>query len=76
MRHKSAVLADHCATIGRDPAEIEHSTATQGVNTGAADELVDAGFSLFTVSASGPDYDLAAVPTWLAWRDKRNADRS
>ena len=30
MRHKTAVLAEHCATIGRDPAEIEHSTAIPG----------------------------------------------
>jgi probable F420-dependent oxidoreductase len=74
MRHKSSVLADHCAAIGRDPAEIEHSTATQGVNTSAADDLVDAGFSLFTVGVSGPDYGLDAVPTWVAWRDARNAE--
>jgi alkanesulfonate monooxygenase SsuD/methylene tetrahydromethanopterin reductase-like flavin-dependent oxidoreductase (luciferase family) len=73
MRHKSSVLADHCAAIGRDPAEIEHSTATQGVNTSAADDLVDAGFSLFTIGVSGPDYQLDAVPTWVAWRDARNA---
>jgi F420-dependent oxidoreductase-like protein len=73
MRHKASVLADHCATIGRDPAEIEHSTATQGTAAAAADKLVNAGFSLFTVSASGPDYDLSAVPTWVAWRDARNA---
>ena len=53
MRRKSAVLAEHCAAIGRDPAEIEHSTATQGVNTAAADALVDAGFSLFTIGVPG-----------------------
>ena len=74
MRHKSSVLAEHCAAIGRDPAEIEHSTATQGVNTAAADDLVDAGFSLFTIGVSGPDYDLSRVPTWVAWRDARNAE--
>jgi hypothetical protein len=76
MRHKASVLADHCAAIGRDPAEIEHSTATRGVDTGAADDLADAGFSLFTIGVSGPDYDLGAVPTWLAWRDAKNAHRS
>jgi hypothetical protein len=70
------VLAEHCATIGRDPAEIEHSSATQGVNTAAADGLVDAGFSLFTIGVSGPDYDLGAVPTWVSWRDAKNAERS
>jgi hypothetical protein len=74
MRRKSAVLADHCAAIGRDPAEIEHSTATQGVNTSAADDLVETGFSLFTIGVSGPVYNLDAVPTWVAWRDARNAE--
>ena len=62
MRHKTSVLAEHCATIGRDPAEIEHSTARSGTDTAAADALVGAGFSLFTISVSGPDYDLSDGP--------------
>lgn len=75
MKHKSAVLAEHCATIGRDPAGIEHSTAANGTDTGSATALADGGFSLFTIGVSGPDYDLSTVPGWLAWRDERNGSR-
>ena len=35
-RHKSAVLAEHCAAVGRDPAEIERSTEIGGAES--ADE--------------------------------------
>ena len=75
MQHKSRVLAEHCATIDRDPSGIEHSTAVFGTDTSSGDALADSGFSLFTISVSGPDYDLATVPAWLAWRDHRNAQR-
>ena len=34
-----------------------------------------AGFTLFTIGVSGPDYDLSAVAEWVAWRDERNTDR-
>ena len=36
-----------------------------------ADELLAAGFTQFTVSQSGPDYDLALLRQWLAWREKQ-----
>ncbi len=75
MTHKTSVLAEHCSAIGRDPAEIEHSTAVSGTDTAAADALVQVGFSLFTISVSGPDYDLSHVPSWVAWRDRRNGGR-
>jgi probable F420-dependent oxidoreductase len=75
LRRKSAVLAEHCATAGRDPQQIERSTSAPGAGTAVADEMVDDGFTLFTISASGPEYDLSQVPKWLAWRDGRNAER-
>jgi probable F420-dependent oxidoreductase len=75
MVRKSGVLAEHCATVGRDPADIERSTSVPRGGTAAGDALVDAGISLFTISASGPDYDLSQVPRWVAWRDQRNGDR-
>ena len=31
------------------------------------------GTTLFTLGLSGPEYDLAVVPDWLAWRDQKNA---
>lgn len=37
-----------------------------------ADELHQMGTTLFTIGLSGPDYDLAIVTHWLAWRDHKN----
>jgi alkanesulfonate monooxygenase SsuD/methylene tetrahydromethanopterin reductase-like flavin-dependent oxidoreductase (luciferase family) len=77
---KAAVLAGHCAAIGRDPAEIERSTALPRGRAddaaSTADTLIELGVTLFTIGLSGPDYDLSSVPGWLAWRDRRNADRA
>ena len=74
---KAAVLAEHCAGVGRDPAEIERSTALP-VGPGddassARDALIGLGVTLFTVGVSGPDYDLSSVRDAVAWRDRRNA---
>ena len=71
---KSKILDEHCATVGRDPGEIERSTALTGepVAGGEADAMVGLGFSLFTVGVGGPDYDLSEVDAWLAWRDRHN----
>jgi probable F420-dependent oxidoreductase len=35
--------------------------------------LLAAGFTLFNVRSSGPDYDLGPLRDWLAWRDSVNA---
>jgi probable F420-dependent oxidoreductase len=67
ITRKSAILAEHCAAVGTDPATIERSTSWQGVD--AAQPLVDAGVTLFTVGTSGPDYDLTEVREALSWRD-------
>ena len=72
LRHKTSVLAGHCARIDRDPAEIEHSTAAPRSGPSAADALLDTGFSLFTIGLSGPDYDLSPVADWVRWRNARN----
>jgi probable F420-dependent oxidoreductase len=73
IAHKHAVLDEHCKTIGRDPGEIERST---GVGTKTPDQigksLLDVGTRLFTVSVSGPDYDLALLRDWVAWRNEIN----
>ncbi len=72
LRHKTAVLAGHCAAIGRDPSEIEHSTAAHRSGPAGAGPFLAAGFTLFTLGVSGPDYDLSAIPAWVRWRDERN----
>ena len=75
-RHKSGVLARHCADLGRDPGEIERSTDLGG--SGSADEarrradaLLAEGVTLFTVGLNGPDYPLELVESLVAWRDGR-----
>ncbi len=76
MRHKLEVLDRWCASEGRDPAAVERSTSV--ARGGAfdrqwADDLREIGFSLFTVSAGGPDYDLDPLREALAWRDEVNS---
>ncbi|MFW0788057.1 LLM class F420-dependent oxidoreductase [Gordonia sp. CPCC 205333] len=78
-RRKSAILAEHCAAIERDPATIERSTGA-GVHTDSvndvlrrADALADEGVSLLTVGVGGPDYDLTLIEALCKWRDQRNA---
>jgi alkanesulfonate monooxygenase SsuD/methylene tetrahydromethanopterin reductase-like flavin-dependent oxidoreductase (luciferase family) len=76
---KSAVLADHCAAVGRDPAAIERSAAVGGETGGAgadaliaeAEALTDLGVTLLTIGATGPDYDLTGAETLCRWRDRR-----
>ena len=72
---KAAVLAEHCAAVGRDPDGIERSTAVPAGGVPDADALVDLGVTLFTIGLSGPDYDLSQVPSWLEWRDRHNSNR-
>ena len=72
LAHKSAVLAEHCATIGRDPASIARSVSWPGPDKAQA--FVDAGVSLFTVGSGGPDYDLTTVAEAVAWRDERSPE--
>lgn len=66
---KLGVLAEHCAAIGRDPAEIEISSEIQNRTLAEADEFVALGTTLFTVGVSGPDWDLGKLKDVLAWRD-------
>ena len=70
--HKLSVLAEHGRTVGRDTSEIEISTELRDRTVEDADEFFALGATLFTVGLSGPDYDLAGVRKWLAWRDAKN----
>ncbi|HEY2520065.1 MAG TPA: LLM class F420-dependent oxidoreductase [Streptosporangiaceae bacterium] len=76
VARKAGILRQHCADVGRDPAEIEISSGTEDPDAdpqelGAA--LRAEGVSLFTVNASGPEYDLAPLRRWIAWRDEQNS---
>ncbi len=72
LRRKLGILAQHGRDVGRDTDEIEISTEIRRRTPDQADELVGLGATLFTVGISGPDYDLAPVHDWLAWRDAHN----
>jgi probable F420-dependent oxidoreductase len=76
---KSAVLAEHCAAVGRDPVSIQRSAAVGG-ETGVggvdrviaeAEVLAGLGVSLLTVGSGGPDYGLTAAEALCRWRDSR-----
>ncbi|MGI8867451.1 MAG: LLM class F420-dependent oxidoreductase [Mycobacteriales bacterium] len=73
LRHKSEVLARHCAAIGRDAGEIEHSVGVSGLPTAHTQQLRDSGATLFTIERGGPDYQVPELRTWIRWRDQQNA---
>jgi len=73
ITHKGQVLDRWCAEVGRDPAEIVRSTKVERSPADVADGLLKAGIRLFTISASGPRYDLGVARDWIAWRDDYNA---
>jgi probable F420-dependent oxidoreductase len=71
IARKSRILDGHCADIGRDPAEIERSCGVSVPPEQAADALVDAGVTLFTIGVGGPDHDMGLLRRWVRWRDER-----
>ena len=72
LTRKSAILDEHCAVVGRDPAAIERSIGVSRPPSEVAAPLVAAGATLFTIGADGPDYDLSLVRQWVAWRDAQS----
>jgi probable F420-dependent oxidoreductase len=76
VERKTSILRQHCADVGRDPAEIEISVGTEDPGARPEDlgaQLRSLGVSLFTVNASGPGYDLSQLRDWIAWRDAQNS---
>jgi probable F420-dependent oxidoreductase len=73
IRHKSDVLADWCARVGRDPVEIERATAVgDRLDARHAEQLAGVGVSLFVIEYTRPPYDFGDLSGWLRWRDDRN----
>ena len=72
LTRKLGILGEHCAAVGRDIGEIEISTELRGRNEADAAEQLELGVTTFTLGISGPDYDIAPVKKWIAWRDSAN----
>ena len=73
LERKLGILGEHCAAVGRDIGEIEISTELRARTVAEAEEVLALGTTMFTIGITGPDYDLAPVKDWLAWRDSKNA---
>lgn len=73
MRRKNAILNHWCTEVGRDPSQIERSTAVNQPPENIAEGLLQAGITLFIVGMSGPSYDLTLVRRWIAWRNDRHS---
>ncbi|AXB44026.1 LLM class F420-dependent oxidoreductase [Amycolatopsis albispora] len=72
VERKVRILDQHCADVGRDPAEIERSVAVESEPSELGPQLLERGVSLFTVGVTGPDYDFSLLRQWVEWRDKTN----
>ena len=68
---KDAILREHCAAVGRDPAEIERTWAIPPTSIEDADSLVAAGVQhlIVGIGGNGGDYDLGPLRELVAWRD-------
>ncbi len=69
ITRKSGILNDHGTDVGRDATQIERSAGVSKPPEAAADAMLAAGVTLFTLGVSGPDYDLSLVEKWVQWRD-------
>jgi probable F420-dependent oxidoreductase len=72
---KSAILAEHCAKVGRDPNEIERVIGTRGPISESAEALARAGVNELTIGfgGDGSGYDLGPLRELLEWRNAYNA---
>jgi len=75
MAQKIEVLEQHCADIGRDPAEIEYITSytPKVLPDTDLDKYVALGFTHFYSCAWGPDWDLGELRELLAWKQSLTA---
>jgi probable F420-dependent oxidoreductase len=76
-RHKSAVLAEHCAAIGRDPGEIERCWDMTVDLLDDVPSLAEAGVQNIVLALNGgpQGHDLGPLRELLSWRDGFNRAR-
>jgi probable F420-dependent oxidoreductase len=67
---KSRILDEHCARIGRDPAQIERSVLVTGHPGAVGEPLLANGARLFILGVN-PPYDLSEIQRWIVWRDRQ-----
>jgi probable F420-dependent oxidoreductase len=72
IAHKHEVLDGHCASIERDPTEIERSAGVNARTIETAEDYYSVGTRHFTIGVGGPDYDFGSVAEWVSWRDDKN----
>ena len=74
IARKYAILAEHCAAVGRDPDTIERSAGVRGSGDALLAEaaaFVKLGVTFLTIGANGPDYDLSHAEALCRWSDSR-----
>ena len=76
LAHKNQVLDEWCRQVGRDPADIERSTAARQGPDELGEALLGIGERLITVSTDGrEDFDLGLVRDWIQFRNEKNGKR-
>jgi probable F420-dependent oxidoreductase len=73
LKRKNGILDEWCRVEGRDPAEIERSAGVDGSPDRLGPQLLEAGTTFFTVSVTGPSYDVGKLTDWIAFRNQHNA---
>ncbi len=70
--HLNGILDEHCATVGRNPAEIERSIMfNPDTIMGQLDAYLDAGITTLIRGINGEGAGLDQVKEIIAWRDAR-----
>jgi len=75
IEHKSKVLDEWGAKVGRDASAIERSIGVKPEQLQEAEAFRSLGVTEFTIGVTGPDLDLEPVKPWLKWRDSANGLR-
>ncbi len=73
IAHKSKVLDEWVARVGREASTIERSIGVKPEQLDEADAFRTLGVTEFTIGVTGPDLDLEPVGPWLKWRDSVNS---